>query len=40
MTSDRAADDDLDRVPKISEYFYGSLPTHPDSDGDGMGDAT
>jgi hypothetical protein len=39
MTSDRAADDDLDRVPKISEYFYGSFPTHPDSDGDGMGDA-
>jgi|GEM_PF-540855 len=38
LAPDRAADVDLDLVPKISEYFFGSRPNHPDSDGDGISD--
>lgn len=37
-TPDRGADLDLDQVPKISEYFFGTRPTQTDSDADGIPD--
>lgn len=38
ISADQTTDSDSDGIPDVTEYMFGTNPTNPDSDGDGLSD--